>query len=418
MSIDEVLATSDSELFTTQISSLKITSPQMLGRKTVYGEVPLIDLLEVFEGCFHISAKYPPIKTLVNSAIKQTELINHTFGWDLSRATLRSWKYVENPSLPNLIRFFQVHSIDIDKTWKEISLKSRGSPWIKLARYVPFDENFAYVIGALLADRGHKQEISIIDMDLEILKEFVERLCPCFPLKKSDFFVYVHALEQPSSEFLNHVSAALEIPIPKIKVIKKSPSKCSPTIYFRVGVRNAIVRAIVDYGIAFVERTLEKMPPKVKASLLGGLLNGEGSIYKGRYSWILGFECYDQNVLTLAKTLIKELKVKIFPSKTKFCLILKSKWFIKELLKIPIVGEKKKKLMQACDEVRASLCMDDIVREFCNSEFTARDVADKFQISYKRANQFIVRLIKKKQAKIEGEKYTAVNRDEQHAIYW
>jgi len=413
MSINGVLAISDGELSTTQISPLKISSPQMPDEIIMFSEVSLIDLLEVFEGCFHISAKYPPIKTLVNSATQQTNLINRRFNCNISRATLRSWKYLENPSLPNLIRFFQVHSIDIDKAWKEIYLKSRGSAWVKLARYIPLDENFAYVVGALLADRGHKQEISIIDTDLGILKEFIERLCASFPLNKSDFFVYVHALEQPPSDFLNHVSSMLEIPIFRIRVIKKTPSKRSPTVYFRVGVRNAIIRAIIDYGMTFVRHLLENAPAKVKTSLLGGLLNGEGSIYKYRHSWILGFECYDQNVLTLVKSLIKELKIKIFPYKTKFCFILKSKWLIKELLReVPIAGGKKKKLMRAYDEVRASLCMDDIVREFCDSEFTVKDIADKFQISYKRTNQFMARLIKKNRVRIKGEKHVIVNEDE------
>lgn len=394
MSIDDVLTVSDGELFTTQIFPLKISSPQMPDERTMCSGIPLIDLLEVFEGCFHISAKYPPIKTLVNSAAQQTELINRSFGCNLSLATLRSWKYVENPSLPNLIRFFQVHGIDIDKTWKEVSLKSRGSPWIKLARYIPFDENFAYVVGALLADRGHKQEISIVDMDLGILKEFVERLCTCFPLKKSDFFVYVHALEQPPSEFLSHISTVLEIPAHRIKVIQKPPSKRSPTIYFRVGVRNAIIRAIFDHGIAFINQLKERAPAEVKGALLAGLLNGEGCISKISNSWVVRFECYNPQILELAKSLVQEFGIKTYMwSPTTFCFTLKSRRMVDFLLTIvPITGEKKTKVLLARHDIRASLCMDDITREFTGRTFTVEDVAREFQISRKRAKQFTTRL--------------------------
>jgi len=42
-------------------------------------------------------------------------------------------------------------------------------------------------------------------------------------------------------------------------------------------------------------------------------------------------------------------------------------------------------------DIRASLCMDDITREFTGRTFT-EDVAKKFQISRKRAKQFITRL--------------------------
>lgn len=397
----------DNALFTAQIAPLKISSSQILGGKTVHGEPPLIDLLEVFGRCFHISAKYPPIKSLVNSAAQQTKLINQMFNCNISQATLRSWKYVENPSLPNLIKFLRVHNINIDKVWKEISLKSRGSPWITVPRYISFDENFAYIVGALLADRGHKQEISIVDTDLGILKEFAERLCACFLLNKSDFFVYVHALEQPPSNFLSYVSIALGIPVSQIKVIKKPLSKRSPTIYFRVGIRNAIIRAIVDYGIESINFFKERTPAGVKASLLAGLLNGEGCISKVSNSWIVRFECYNQQILELTKSLVEGFGIKTYMwDQTTFYFTLKSKRMIDFLLTItPIAGGKKTKILLAKYCIRASLCMDDIVREFCGRIFTVEDVVNKFQISKKRAKQFIARLLNKGRIFFYRERY-------------
>jgi len=60
--------------------------------------------------------------------------------------------------------------------------------------------------------------------------------------------------------------------------------------------------------------------------------------------------------------------------------------------KLPIMREKKTKVLLARDDIRASLCMDDITREFTGRTFTVEDVAREFQISRKRAKQFITRL--------------------------
>lgn len=302
--------------------------------------------------------------------------------------------------------FLKKLSISVQGIWdKIISFKLKGSKKeIKLPRKIPFNEDFAWLLGYWLGDRNSaKDGIGVTDTSLEVLSKFLQ-LINMLNIDRKDLRIYVNYAGNPD---LDRIARQLNVPRGNCRHVEKTCKALTITVMFYSRLWARIFSKIEKQ----VKQLLDAASPTVKGAFIGGFIDAESGYFKKSIRISQAKKKYIEILARQFKSIgIKISKVKF--SHHLFYIDVKpiSDNLIKFLNLVRIVNPKKRRDVQKFVYGVKHLQADKVSREQIlkymkeSGSVTIRQVAENFNVSYNAAKHAMLRLRKKKLIKEVGKK--------------